>query len=396
MRSPALERGRIGALELKNRFVKSATYEGMSPSGRVSEALIAHHAMMAEMQVGLTTVAYAAVSPEGRTFGDQLLIDEGQVVALRRLTDAVHARGAKVSIQLAHCGAFSKIRAPDGRPPAGPSAGWNTYGLLLGVPRVRRMSEAEVEAIPETFARAATLACEAGFDALEIHCGHGYLLSQFLSPLTNRRRDRWGGELEGRAKLALAVIRAVRAAVGDQIAILAKLNTRDGVEGGLEMEETLRLAPWLVDAGADCLVPSGGLVARSPFYLMRGRVPLSEMVAAEKSSAQRLAIRLFGPMVMKSYPYRSCFFLEDALQIARAVDVPVALLGGVDSAEAVRLAMQEGFGFVAMGRALLADPDFIVRLSAGEEVVSRCTHCNACVGEMDRGGVRCVLDDQPA
>jgi 2,4-dienoyl-CoA reductase-like NADH-dependent reductase (Old Yellow Enzyme family) len=387
----ALQSAELGGVRLRNRFIKTATYEGMSPGGRVSDALIAHHAQMAANGVALTTVAYAAVSPDGRTFGDQLLVDRDNVPGLRRLTDAVHERGGLASLQLGHCGGFSKNKEVRGGRPAGPSAAWNTYGLLVGVPRIRAMTADEIGLIPRAFAEAALLAQEAGFDAVEVHCGHGYLLSQFLSPAVNRRTDAWGGPLEARARLAVAVIEAVREAVGASMPILAKLNTRDGVPGGLEMEETLEVAQWLVAAGVDCIVPSGGLVARSPFFLMRGRVPVSDMVRAEKHPAQRWAIRLFAPLVMKPYAYTPNFFLEDAARIAEAVDVPVALLGGVDSAAAVAQAMDRGFAFVAMGRALLADPDFIPRLASGEAVVSRCTHCNACVGEMDRGGVRCVL-----
>jgi 2,4-dienoyl-CoA reductase-like NADH-dependent reductase (Old Yellow Enzyme family) len=392
----ALESAVLRGVHLRNRFIKTATYEGMSPGGRVSEALVAHHAQMAANGVALTTVAYAAVSPDGRTFGDQLLVDRDNVPGLRKLTDAVHERGGLASLQLGHCGGFSKNKEVRGGRPAGPSAGWNTYGLLVGVPRIRAMTADEIAQVPKDFAEAARLAQEAGFDAVEVHCGHGYLLSQFLSPAVNRRTDAWGGPLPARARLAVAVIEAVREAVGGAMPILAKLNTRDGVPGGQEMDETVQIAQWLVDAGVDCIVPSGGLVARSPFFLMRGRVPVSDMVRAEKHPAQRWAIRLFAPLVMKPYAYTSNFFLEDAARIAAAVDVPVALLGGVDSAAAVSQAMERGFAFVAMGRALLADPDFIPRLAAGEAVVSRCTHCNACVGEMDRGGVRCVLEPRPA
>jgi len=389
----ALQPGRIAGLELRNRFIKSATYEGMSPGGRVSEALIAHHVTMARHQVALTTVAYAAVAPDGRTFDDQLLVDEDNLPGLDRLAAAVHAHGGKASLQLGHCGGFSKSRAVREGRPAGPSAAWNPYGLLVGVPRIRAMTEDDLARVPQEFARAARRARSVGFDAVELHCGHGYLLSQFLSPAVNKRRDGWGGDLAGRLRLPLAVVRAVRDAVGEGFPILAKTNTRDAVRGGLEIDEAVQIGVALVDAGVDCLVPSGGLVARSAFYLMRGRVPVAEMVRAEQDPAQKWAIRLFAPWVMRAYPYESNFFLADARRISDAVDAPVALLGGVDSAEAVSQAMDEGFEFVALGRALLADPDFIPRLAAGEAVVSRCTHCNACVGEMDRGGVRCVLDD---
>ncbi|MDP6946043.1 MAG: NADH:flavin oxidoreductase, partial [Myxococcota bacterium] len=335
MSARALTPGRIAGLDLRNRFIKTATYEGMSPGGRVSEALITHHAEMARHGVALTTVAYAAVSPEGRTFGEQLLVDEDNLAGLTRLTEAVHAQGGKASLQLGHCGGFSKQRSAGGTKPAGPSPAWNAYGLLVGVPRIRAMTDEDLARVPRDFGRAAALAQSAGFDAVEVHCGHGYLLSQFLSPAVNKRTDGWGGDLAGRMRLPLAVIRAVREAVGEGFPILAKLNTRDAVIGGLEMEETLQIAPALVAAGVDCIVPSGGLVARSPFFLMRGRVPVREMVLAEKHPAQRWAIRLFAPLLMKAHPYTSNFFLADARRIAEVVDVPVALLGGVDSASAV-------------------------------------------------------------
>jgi 2,4-dienoyl-CoA reductase-like NADH-dependent reductase (Old Yellow Enzyme family) len=298
-----------------------------------------------------------------------------------------------VSIQLGHCGGFSKHKNPSGRAPAGPSAAWNAYGLMYGVPRIRAMDNDDLEMIVRDFSLAAKRVQEAGFDALEVHCGHGYLLSQFLSPAINRRKDEWGGSLQARLRLPLKVISAIREVVGPQFPILAKVNTSDAVRGGLTISEAVEICTHLVRAGVDALVPSGGLVSKSPFYLLRGQVPVREMIAAEKHPAQRLAIRLFAPLLMQSFEYRPNFFLEDALKIVRAVDVPVALLGGVDSVDAVQEAMDSGFEFVALGRALLADPDFILRMEAGENFSSRCTHCNACIGEMDRGGVRCVLDD---
>lgn len=382
----------LAGMPLRNRFIKTATYEGMSPKGRVSEALIAHHASMAKNGVALTTVAYAAVHPDGRTFDEQLVVDEDNLPALRRLCAAVHSAGGKLSLQLGHCGGFSKLKSTSGRSPMGPSAGWNAYGFMSGVPRIRAMDEDDMAAVVKQFAQAASLARDAGFDALEIHCGHGYLLSQFLSPAINRRHDGWGGNTLGRARLACEVIRAVRSAVGMPFPLLAKINTSDDVPGGLHLEEAIAVAKLLVAAGANALVPSGGLVFKTPFFLMRGEVPVAAMVAAEKLWAQKMAIRLFAPILMRNYPYKSTFFFDEALAIERAVSVPVALLGGVDSAAAVRKAMGAGFAFVALGRALLADPEFVSRMEAGEDVHSRCTHCNRCIGAMDSGGVRCVLE----
>jgi 2,4-dienoyl-CoA reductase-like NADH-dependent reductase (Old Yellow Enzyme family) len=382
---PALEPGRLGPLVLRNRFLKTATYEGMTPGGCVSDALVAFHAAQAAAGVAMTTVAYGAVADSGRTFADQLLVDEGSRAGLETLTSAVHAAGGKASLQLAHCGGFSKHHAP-----AGPSAGVNAYGLAYGRPWIRAMTEHDIAGVVDAFGTATAHARDAGFDAVEVHCGHGYLLSQFLSPALNRRTDAWGGTLPNRLRLPVAVMERVRS-VAPGMAVLAKINLEDGVSGGSTPDDAVVIARALVAAGADALVTSGGLVQRSAFFLMRGGVPIRGMVQAESSRVQRLAMRAFAPFLVRGWPYEPGFFLKDGRPVVRAVDTPVVALGGIDSSEVVRAALDAGYRFVAMGRALLADPDFIRRLEAGEEVVSRCTHCNDCVAEMDRGGVRCTL-----
>ncbi len=179
--------------------------------------------------------------------------------------------------------------------------------------------------------------------------------------------------------------------MGEATPLIAKLNLSDGVPGGLELAEAVQVAAALERAGVDALVPSGGMVQKSAFFLLRGAVPVAQMAAAQRSRLQGLAMRALMPVIVKAWPYRSAFFREDAEAVLDAVSIPVALLGGVDSSAVIRGALARGFSLVAMGRALLADPDFIERLARGDEPVSRCTHCNQCVAEMDRGGVRCVL-----
>lgn len=386
MTAPALTPLRLRGLTLRNRIVKTATFEGMSPGGRVSDALVHHHAAQARHGVALTTVAYGAVHDAGRTFADQLLVDED--AGLARIADAVHAEGGAVSLQLAHCGGFSKHRT--GRRPMGPSFAINAYGIAYGLPFVRAMTEADMAEVLAAYAQAARVACDDGFDALEIHLGHGYLLSQFLSPAINRRRDAYGGSLTNRLRFPLAVVEAVRHAVGPDVPLLAKINLHDGVRGA-HGADAVPIAQALEAAGIDAIVPSGGLVQRSAFYLLRGEVPLAGMIRAEASWLQRWSMRLLGPLLVRPVPYTSTFFRDPALAVARAVGIPVGLLGGVDRARAVHAALDDGFAFVVMGRALLADPDFVDRLAVGEDVVSRCTHCNQCVATMD-DGVACVLD----
>jgi len=237
------------------------------------------------------------------------------------------------------------------------------------------------------------LAVEAGFDAVELHLGHGYLLSQFLSPATNKRRDAYGGSVANRLRFPLEVVRRVREAVGNEVALLAKTNLRDGFRGGLEVVDAIAVARALEAEGVDALVLSGGFTSRTPFYLFRGAAPLAEMIEVEKSRLQRLVLRLVGRSVIRAYPFEEMFFLPLAREVRRAVRMPLVLLGGLLSLASLEQAMAEGFEFVAMGRALIADPDLVARMQRGEATRSRCISCNKCVAEMDRpAGVRCVLD----
>lgn len=391
--SKAFTPGRLGALELRNRVIKAATYEGMCPGGIPSDALIRHHRDLAAGGVGMTTVAYCAVSPNGRTFEEQMVMRAEIIPRLHAVTDAVHAAGAAVSLQLGHCGYFSKNRELPGRRSLGPSRQFNEYGLMSGVPFAKAMTEDDIATVIEEFASAAAGAMRAGFDAVELHLGHGYLLSQFLSPAINRRRDRWGGSLDNRMRLPLAVVQRVRSVVGPGFPILAKTNLRDGFTGGLELTESVGVAERLEAAGVDALVLSGGFTSKTPFYLFRGPRPLKEMIAVEKSWPQKLALRVFGSFIIKEYPFQEMFFLEDARRIRQAVRMPLVLIGGLLSLDNLERAMQAGFDFVALGRALIADPDLVNRMQRGEVTRSRCTSCNKCVAEMDRAGVRCVLDD---
>jgi 2,4-dienoyl-CoA reductase-like NADH-dependent reductase (Old Yellow Enzyme family) len=381
---------RLAGLSLRNRIIKTATYEGMSPGGCVSEALIEHHRELAAGGVAMTTVAYCAVTADGRTFRDQLYMRPELLPDLRWLTHAVHAGGAAASIQLGHCGAFCCNEALARRRPMGPSRALNLLGALSGRGLVDAMTETEIEEVTAAFVDSGRLAREAGFDAIELHLGHGYLLSQFLSPGTNRRRDRFGGSLANRARFPLAVVERVRAALPPGMPVLAKINLRDGFRGGLEIDESVQVARALETRGADALVLSGGFVSRNPFYLFRGERPLRQMIAVEKSLPQKLAFALFGPVVIHAYPFQPLYFLDLAREMRRAVRLPLVLVGGIKSKGDLDTAMREGFELVAMGRALIHDPTLIAKYVAGTARESGCVPCNQCVAEMDReGGVCC-------
>jgi 2,4-dienoyl-CoA reductase-like NADH-dependent reductase (Old Yellow Enzyme family) len=194
---------------LRNRFIKTATYEGFYLNSLPTEALTEHHLRLAKGGIGMTTVSYGAVSNVGRTHSHQMVVDEESRPYLEKLTSAVKNEGAAVSIQLTHCGLFSSNKTIKGQSPLAPSKTLNLYGLLQGLGFSKAMSKKDLEETGNDFARAATISKEVGFDAVEIHMGHGYLLSQFISPSTNKRKDNYGGNLENRMRFPLEVVSCI-------------------------------------------------------------------------------------------------------------------------------------------------------------------------------------------
>ena len=259
---------RLGPITLKNRIIKSATFEGATPKGVVTDDLVAFHRRMADGGVAMTTVAYLAVSPEGRTDRHCVLLSDERVADLRRVTDSVHAAGAAASAQIGHAGPVANARS-NRSPSLAPSRRLNAGGGVT-----RAVTEQDIARIADEYRRGAALAVEAGFDCVEIHLGHNYLLSAFLSPKLNRRTDRWGGSLADRARFPLQVVEAVKDGVGDRAAVTAKLNMADGVDGGFWLEESVEVGRMLESQGAlDALCLTGGSSLSNPMFLFRGEAP---------------------------------------------------------------------------------------------------------------------------
>jgi 2,4-dienoyl-CoA reductase-like NADH-dependent reductase (Old Yellow Enzyme family) len=234
------------------------------------------------------------------------------------------------------------------------------------------------------------MAIEAGFDAVEIHLGHNYLASAFLSPKLNRRDDAYGGSLENRARLARDIARAVRDAVGDRIAILAKFNMDDGVPGGFWLDEAMQVARMLdQDGSLDALMPTAGSSLLNPMYLFKGDAPL-DAFADVMPQPIKAGVKLVGGRFLKAYPYEDAYLLEDARQLRAAVSMPMILVGGVTSESVARRAMADGFGFVAMARALLREPDLVQRMQRERGARSLCNHNNRCM-PTNFLGTHCVL-----
>jgi 2,4-dienoyl-CoA reductase-like NADH-dependent reductase (Old Yellow Enzyme family) len=353
----------------------------------VSDRLVEFHRRVAAGGVGMTTVAYCAVSEEGYGTPNEILLSKEAVPGLARLADAVHAEGAAVSAQIGHAGA---VAANTGRRGLSPSPMFS----VLAMRRTRVASDDDVRRIIGEFADAARVVRDGGFDAVEIHLGHGYLPSEFLSPRLNRRDDDWGGTPEKRARFAREICTAVREAVGGELAVTAKLNMADGVRGGLWVDESVGVARMLETDGAlDAIELTAGSSLQNPMYLFRGEAPVHEM-AATMPKAIRPAFRMFGGRFIKEYPFEEAFLLPYARQFRAAVGMPLILLGGITRLATVEAALDEGFNFVALGRALLREPDFVHKLERGA-AESLCIHCNKCMATIYRG-TRCVLVPEAA
>ena len=366
--------GRIGPLTLRNRIIKAATYEGLSHRSRVTTDLVDFHRAYAAGGVGMTTVAYCAVAPDGRTARDQILWTDKAMPGLRALTDAVHAEGAAVSAQIGHAGPVADPRG-NGLPALSPSTRFpNMSGGIS-----RKATVSDIERITVAHADAAVRAIDAGFDAIEVHLGHSYLASAFLSPKINHRKDEYGGPLVNRAMVARGILRAVRDAVGDRIAILTKLNMTDGVRGGITLEESIRTARWIEEDGTvDAFEMTAGSSLLNPMFLFRGGAPVSEFVQVMPQPVKTV-MRLAGKQFIREYPYRDAYLLEDARRVRAEISLPMVLLGGITDRASMDLAMEEGFELVAMARALLREPDLVNRVRADRATPSLCIHCNRCM-----------------
>ena len=367
----------LGPLTLRNRSIRSAAFESMCPGNVPSPQLLDYHRSVAAGGVGMTTVAYAAVTRSGLSFDRQLWMSPEIVPGLRELTDAVHVEGAAASIQLGHCGNMSH-KSICGCLPVGASSGFNLYSPTF----VRGLRADELPEMAKAYGRSVCLAREAGFDAVEIHAGHGYLISQFLSPSTNHRKDEFGGTLANRMRFMEMVMEEVMKAAGNDMAVLVKMNMRDGFRGGMELGESLQVARKLQELGANALVLSGGFVSKAPMYVMRGEMPIRTMTYYMTCWWLKYGVRLVGKYMIPSVPFREAYFLEDALKFREALDIPLVYVGGLVSRQKIEEVLNHGFEAVQMGRALLNEPDFVNRMRREENARCNCRHSNYCIARM--------------
>lgn len=391
----------LGKLPLKNRLLKAATYEGKTPDGVPGQALLDFHRDIVAGGIAMTTIGYCTTEADGRINDQMMWMHEGNRERLAYMNAELKKVAPDVAIsgQMTHCGSFSKVRKLQRlKRPLGPSRWLNLMGSSVGKPISGTMTVADIDYLVSTYHNAAKLMKETGFDAVEIHFSHGYGLSQFISPKTNRRTDDYGGSLAKRMRLPLRALAAVRDAVGDDFPIMGKIGLTDGVKGGLELDEAIEVAAMLDAAGIDGLICSGGTSTFNPMVYFRGDTLDKGLLEHETNPIMRLGLKLVGSSMFKHYPYEELYFLEDAKRVRdRIKRAQMIYIGGCTELASIEKVMAEGFDFIQLGRPLIKDPAFVNNARSNPNYVNGCIHCNRCAGSIEApGGVYCPLNEEQA
>ncbi len=386
----------LGPITLRNRTIRSAAFENMCQGNLPSEQLHNYHLSVAEGGVGMTTVAYCAVDRSGVSFDGQLYVREEAKAGLKKLTDAVHAAGAKASIQLGHCGNMTHYYTCGNRIPVGASSGFNLYSPTI----VRGLRKDEIKEIVKHFGEAVDFCRECGFDCVEIHAGHGYLISQFISPYTNHRRDEYGGSLENRMRFMNEVLSEVMAHAKDDMAVVVKTNMYDGFKSGMQVEDCITVAKEIEKHGVHGMVLTAGFVSKAPMVVMGGAMPLKTLahyMNPWKFWWLKLGLAVAGRMMIPTVPFKETFFLETAKRFRKELKTPLIYVGGIQSRENCETVLSEGFEFIQMAHVLIQDPAFVNHMKEAEErseaegraYRSGCRRSNYCVGRMYTIDMKC-------
>lgn len=372
----------IGRMALKNRIVRSAFMENMAaPEGLPTDDTFRLYERLARGGVGLMITGMAYVSPGGK--GQPLQHGahiDAMIPAWRRITDSVHQLGGRIAMQLVHCGRQSNPKALSNVQAVAPSAALNLYYLT----RSRAMTGNEIAQTIKDFGDAAARVKEAGFDAVQVHGAHGYLVSSFLSPLTNRRRDEWGGDAERRFRFPAEVYNAVRRAVGPDFPVLFKMNANDFTWNGLTPAESFPAARHLADLGVDALELSGG-VFETLLHTCRGGMPL-DLIALDRNPMVRQCLLTVFRLQKRFIPFKEAYFLPYAAKLKPTLKIPLILVGGIRTPETAERILETGAAdFISMARPLVREPDLPNKWLSGRRVAAQCSSCNRCAGEEDKG-----------
>ena len=380
----------LGPITLRNRIIRSAAFENMCRGNKPTQQLQDYHVSVARGGVAMTTVAYCAVDLSGVSFDGQLYVHDEILPDLKRLTDAIHAEGAKASIQLGHCGNMTHFYTCHCMPVSA-SNGFNLYSPTIH----RRLKVSEIQDLVRKFGEAVDFARKAGFDCVEIHAGHAYLLSQFLAKRTNHRHDQYGGSFENRCRFLNEVLDAVMEHAKDDLAVVVKTNMWDDCWRGVSIEEGIRVAKEIAKHKPHAIVLSGGTVSRSPMTILGGQMPhktLAHYMNTKSFWWLKAALNIPGvaPLMMPTSPFHELYFMDKAKIFQKEIkDVPLIYVGGVQSGDNCQQIMDEGFELFQIAHVLIKDPDFVKHVQQNPHYHAGCGRSNYCVGRMYTLDMKC-------
>lgn len=387
----------LGPITLRNRFIRSAAFENMARANRPTQQLQDYHVSVARGGVGMTTVAYCAVDLSGVSFDGQLYVQDTIIPEMKQMTDAIHAEGAKASIQLGHCGNMTHFYTCHCMPVSADN-GFNLYSPTIH----RALRIDEIHALVKKFGEAVDWARKCGFDCVEIHAGHAYLISQFISPRTNHRHDAYGGSFENRVRFLNEVLDEVMAHAGNDMAVVVKTNMWDNCWHGSDIEEGIQVAKEIAKHKVHGIVLSGGTVSRSPMTILGGAMPhktLAHYMDMKSFWWLKAALNIPGvaPVMMPAQPFKELYFMDKAKLFQKALEPltanpsPITLIyvGGVQSGDNCQQIMDEGFELFQIAHVLIKDPDFVRHVQQNPHYHAGCGRSNYCVGRMYSKDMKC-------
>ena len=381
---------KLGPITLRNRIIRSAAFENMARANAPTKELQDYHVSVARGGVGMTTVAYCAVDLSGVSFDGQLYVRPEIIPDMKKMTDAIHAEGAKASIQLGHCGNMTHFYTCHCIPVSA-DTWFNLYSPTIH----RRLKVAEIKNLVKKFGEAVDWARECGFDCVEIHAGHAYLISQFISPRTNHRHDEYGGSFENRVRFMNEILDEVMVHAKDDMAVVVKTNMWDDCWHGVTIEEGIKVAKEIAKHKVHGIILSGGTVSRSPMTILSGAMPyktLAHYMPMKTFWWLKAALNLPGvhQIMLPTSPFKELYFMDKAKIFQKEItDTPLIYVGGVQSGDNCQQIMDEGFELFQIAHVLIKDPDFVKHVQENLHYHAGCGRSNYCVGRMYTLNMKC-------
>jgi 2,4-dienoyl-CoA reductase-like NADH-dependent reductase (Old Yellow Enzyme family) len=400
MTHAVFEQTQLAGMTLKNRIIRSATYEGMADENGFpsTEQLKKLYTRLAKGGAGAIITGFTSIQASGKShaLAKAMVDDDKSIPAYKEITDAVHEYDTPIIMQISHCGRQTRSKLT-GMSTVAPSALRDTF-YSEDLPK--ELSEDEIDEIIDSFVSAIIRARKAGFDGVQLHLAHGYLLSEFLSSHANRRNDRWGGSTENKYRIVGEIFRRAKELVGDY-PILAKINAHDGRKNGMRVEEAVKIAQMLQNSGCAAIEVSGG-TTEDGFYTLRGeQLPIDAVMAYtfKYKNIPKFVKTIAKPLLktlMKLPKPLLKYNLDAASKIKKAVSIPVIVVGGINNANDINTIITiNKLDFVSMCRPFIIEPDIVNKFNAGTQTQSKCIMCNYCVVISEEKPLKCYYGKLP-